>query len=278
MPDVIVLGGGPAGLQAAHTLGRMHRETLLIDAGRGRNAPAEGIHNFATHDGRPPAEYRALARADLEPYGSVSVLDAAAASVARTGTHFVVEAGGRTYRSRRLILATGLRDLIPDIPGIEPLWGHEVVVCPFCHGHEFAGEVVAVVGAATPHFERTAAMLGGIGAQVVRLTEPVTGIERTADGIRLAGAGFAVDAAGAFVGTTAVQATGFAEDLGLELLDDGCVAIDGVGRTGQAGVFAAGDMAHQRDAGQLAAVLVAAASGLLAAAGCVQDLLSEELG
>lgn len=157
-----MVGCGPAGLQAALTLGRVHRDVVLVDAGEGRNAPSAHLHNLVTRDRTPPAEFRRLAREELAAYPPVSVRDghavrvataedadaesAAAADAGRavdadgaSGTADVVElADGTRLAAPALVLATRVRDELPDVPGLAGLWGDRVAHCPFCHGHELA--------------------------------------------------------------------------------------------------------------------------------------------
>jgi thioredoxin reductase len=141
MYDALVIGGGPAGLQAALTLGRMHRTTLVLDSGTYRNGPVDHMHNVVTNDGRDPAEFRALVRAELAAYDDVELRDVAATSVARLADDtFEVALGDRTtVAARSLVLATGVRDVMPDVPGFAEQWGRTVHMCPFCHAHELAG-------------------------------------------------------------------------------------------------------------------------------------------
>ena len=143
--DVIVIGGGPAGLQAALTLGRMHRSVLMLDSGDYRNATVEHAHNYVTHDGIAPAEFRRLARADLDAYDTVEVREALASRVDRDGDDFTVRLeDGTSERAAALVLATGVKDALPDVPGLAEAWGKEIAACPFCHGHETAGQRVAL--------------------------------------------------------------------------------------------------------------------------------------
>lgn len=295
--DAVVIGGGPAGLQAALTLGRMHRSVVLLDSGAYRNAPVEHLHNFATHDGRDPAEFRALARADLAAYSTVSVRQVAATSVAASDVGFTVElADGSALTARRLVLATGVRDTLPDKPGLTELFGTVAAHCPFCHGHEYAGGHVALLGAG-PHAERLAGMLGPIAGRLTVLadgvpvepaladtltragvtvrTEPVTGFCRSAAGATVSFAeGPAEEVAGLFVTTAFAQSAPFAEQLGLDLLPSGCVRVDEFQRTSLPGVYAAGDLAHLEALPMpMSAVLTSAAAGLVAASAVVQDLV-----
>jgi thioredoxin reductase len=299
MYDVIIIGGGPAGLQAALTLGRLHRTTLLLDSGRYRNDPAAEMHNFVTHDGTPPAEFRRAARRDLDGYDTVEVVGEEVASVEPDDGAFVVRTtAGTAYDGARVILATGVRDTLPDIPGIEQLWGTVVAHCPFCHGHEFSGGTVAVLGG--PHAPRLAGMLSRIAAEVLvlvhdhALTEDeraqldrlgarvvagrVGSISRAGDGARVEVGGDSLLVDGLFVATTITQATPFAEQLGLRRYESGAVEVDAFGHTSRAGVYAAGDLAHQPAYPMpLQSVLHAAGAGALAAMAAIQDVLATEL-
>ncbi|MGO1435401.1 MAG: NAD(P)/FAD-dependent oxidoreductase [Canibacter sp.] len=134
--DVAIIGGGAAGLSAAQTLGRSRRSVIVIDAGEPRNAPADAMHNFLSRDGMNPLELLELGRAELAKYG-VEVLNTPALDTRRDETGFTVTLGdGSEITSRRLILATGLKDQLPDIPGLADHWGNDVLHCPFCHGWE----------------------------------------------------------------------------------------------------------------------------------------------
>jgi thioredoxin reductase len=299
MYDVIVIGGGPAGLQAALTLGRMHRPTLVLDSGTYRNGAARHLHNLLSHDGTAPADLRAAARQDLKGYPDVEVHDLEARSVRTIDHGFAVGTPGGTQTTRRLVLATGVTDDLPDVPGIAELWGTVVAHCPFCHGHEFAGGTVVVQGG--PHAARVALMMAPIAARVVVVDEghepsgdevralAVAGVEwRTGSVVSLAPSGPGaivaleegpeIAADGFFVRSTFRQSAPFAEALGLELLPSGCVAVDALGRTSLPGVYAAGDLAHLRELPMpLASVLSAAAAGLGAGAACHHDLLGEQV-
>ena len=143
--DVVVVGGGPAGLSGALVLARARRSVLVIDAGEPRNAPADGVHGFLTRDGMPPAELAAVGRAEVRRYGGM-VMDGRATSAARTDAGFTVTVDGKTtVRSRRLLVTTGLVDELPDIPGLRERWGHSVIHCPYCHGWEVRDKSVGVL-------------------------------------------------------------------------------------------------------------------------------------
>jgi thioredoxin reductase len=284
--DAIVIGGGPAGLQATLTLGRVHRRVLMLDSGSYRNDPAHHMHNVVTHDGTPPAEFRSAARTDLAAYDTVTVRDAAAASVRQDGDGFAVHVDGEVVTARGLVLATGVRDALPDKPGLAALFGGPVAHCPFCHGHEFAGQHVAILGTGAaghlpgilgPIVSRLTVLTDGepleqpVPDGVAVRTEPVTGACASPTGARVSFAGGPdEEVGGLYVTTTFTQAAPFAEQLGLRTLPSGCVEIDVMGRTSLPGVHAAGDMAHHPDlAMPMASVMTAAASGQVAAASLV---------
>ena len=148
--DIAVIGGGPAGLQAALTIGRVHRRVSLFDDGRYRNATVAHMHNVVTHDGTPPAQFRANGRAELAAYGTVQVREERVERVAvRHGGGFTLTtADGSELSAAAVVLATGLRDELPAVEGLDALWGDLVAACPFCHGHEAAGRRVGILGAA----------------------------------------------------------------------------------------------------------------------------------
>jgi len=128
--DVIVVGGGPAGLSAALVLGRACRSVLVCDSGKGRNAPAEGVHGFLGQDGTPPAELRRVGREQLRPY-DVTIHDGKIVDARKAEGGFeVVLEGGRAVSCRKLILATGVTDVLPEIPGLSELWGKSVISSP----------------------------------------------------------------------------------------------------------------------------------------------------
>lgn len=299
--DAAVIGAGTAGLQAALTLGRMRRTAVVLGTDRYRNDPATHMQNFLGHDGTPPAELRVAARKDVEQYPTVTFADREVVSVEPDGDGFLVGvAGDDPVRVRRVILATGVVDALPDIRGLEPLFGDVVAHCPFCHGYELRDRPVAVLGA-HPHLPRLVAMMAPIASEVTVLTggaeldgetaatlasmgvdvrtEVVRGACRSSLGVRLDLDGQDVEYGGMLVATQWSQAAPFAERLGLEMSPLGAVLVDGFGRTSLDGVYAAGDLAQARDLPMpFASVLTAAAAGLVAAADCVRSLGGEDFG
>ncbi|MCY9783702.1 NAD(P)/FAD-dependent oxidoreductase [Nocardiopsis sp. EMB25] len=144
--DVAVIGGGAAGLSAAITLARSLRSVIVVDAGEPRNAPAEGAHNVLGLDGVAPRDLLATGRAEAERYGA-RVHEDRAVAARRRGDVFEVDlAVGATVRARRLLLATGLVDELPAVPGVRELWGGGVLHCAYCHGWEVRGQRIGVLG------------------------------------------------------------------------------------------------------------------------------------
>lgn len=287
MHEVVVIGGGPAGLQAALTVARVHRDVVLLDAGEGRNAPASHMHNLVTRDGVPPEEFRRIAREEVASYPTAEVRQARVRRVGPEGTAYLVELeDGELVRTRTLILATGVVDELPDVPGLRELWGDLVVQCPFCHGHEMAGGRVGILGAGAA--EHVGGIMDRVAGEVVVLTdgeqapegldrpvrtEHVESVERRGEGLRVhLRAGGTLDLAGLFVASTTRQAAPFARQLGLECNESTCVRVDEHARTSLPRVYAAGDMAHLASLpAPVQSVAQAIASGAIAGGSAVAD-------
>jgi thioredoxin reductase len=144
--DVVVVGGGTAGLSAALILGRSRRSVLVVDAGEPRNAPAAHMHGYLSRDGMSPAEFLAAGRREVAAYGVESAEDLVTEAVPDGADGFHVRlAGGRTVHARRLIVTTGLVDELPEIEGVAERWGRDVLHCPYCHGWEVRDQTLGVI-------------------------------------------------------------------------------------------------------------------------------------
>jgi thioredoxin reductase len=144
--DVIVAGGGAAGLSGALTLARSRRSVAVIDAGTPRNAPAEAVHGLLSRDGIRPAELLETGRAEVRGYGGQVVAGEIIAVARAAGGFTVTLADGRSAGARRLLVTTGLADELPGVPGLRQRWGRDVVHCPYCHGWEARDQVIGVLG------------------------------------------------------------------------------------------------------------------------------------
>ena len=146
--DVVVVGGGAAGLSGAVALARSRRSVLVVDAGDPRNAPAGHVHNFLSRDGTPPSELLAAGRTEVRRYGG-RVETGRVTALARDGERFGVQVGAqggqRAVAARRLLVATGVRDVLPGVPGLAARWGIDVLHCPYCHGWEVRDQRVGIL-------------------------------------------------------------------------------------------------------------------------------------
>ncbi|TRY19453.1 NAD(P)/FAD-dependent oxidoreductase [Tessaracoccus rhinocerotis] len=143
--DVLVVGGGAAGLGAALTLARARRSVVVVDAGQPRNAPAEGVHGLLGLEGTNPLELLARGRDEVRGYGG-TILEGEVVRADTDPLGFMVElADGRQLRARQLLVATGLSDQLPDLPGVRERWGHDVLHCPYCHGWEVRDRRIGVI-------------------------------------------------------------------------------------------------------------------------------------
>jgi thioredoxin reductase len=265
--EAAVVGGGPAGLQAALTLGRMHIDAVVFDDARYRNASSARMGNVLGWDGVDPAKLRLAAQSELAAYPSLRIIHERVQSARASETGGLeLTATGSTWSVERLLIASGVEDGLVPIPGVRELWGDVVLPCPYCHGHEFAQGPIAVISDGG-HAEHVGGLLRGIASAVPVLSpNVVAAVERSVSGVRiLMRDGGVVDAACVFVAPNAVPRSSLADDLGLSVSRDG-IDVDALGRTDRSGVWAAGDVAKRADPRIPAAVITAMASGLTAAA------------
>ena len=270
--DVIVIGGGPAGLSGAVALGRALRPVLVIDSGAPRNAPAEGIHNFLTRDGMSPAEFLAAGREEVRRYGGTIVDDEVTAARGTVADGFEVDlAGGGTHRARRLLVTTGLVDRLPDIPGLAEHWGHTVLHCPYCHGYEMRGRSIGVLAVNERATEQ--ARLWRQWSPDVQIIPGDQVAEIEEKGVRLTDGRFVARDALVIAAPMAARA-GFLVSLGLEAADHPSgigtyvPAVDPSGRSAVPGVWVAGNVTDP-----MGQVITSAGAGLQAGAMINFDLL-----
>ncbi|MFI5793771.1 NAD(P)/FAD-dependent oxidoreductase [Streptomyces sp. NPDC051677] len=186
--EVIVVGGGAAGLSAALVLGRARRRTLVVDAGEPRNAPAAHMQGYLSRDGMSPAEFLAAGRAEIARYG-VELVQDRAVDVVRGADFAVRLAGGRTVHARQLVVATGLKDELPPVAGLAERFGRDVIHCPYCHGWEVRDRAFGVL-ATTPLGVHQALMVTQWSKDVTLFLHTVAEEELTEEDLRrLAAAG-----------------------------------------------------------------------------------------
>ena len=292
--DVVVVGGGAAGLSAALVLSRARRSVAVVDAGHPRNAPAAHMQGFLSRDGLPPSELLRIGRAEIESYGAQVVTGFVEDLAALDGGFVVTVSEGRTLRTRRVLVATGLRDELPDVPGVRERFGRDVLHCPYCHGYEVRDQRLAVLGG-TPGAAEHALLLRQWSKDVVYL--PHTDEVSEVDGGRLAARGVEVvpgNVARVVVEDDRVQGVALEDgrlvprdavfvrprfvpqdrllhDLGCAVDEVGWVVADQTGRTSVPGVWVAGNAVNPR-----AQVITAAGEGSAAAIAINADLINEE--
>ncbi|MBA3640330.1 MAG: NAD(P)/FAD-dependent oxidoreductase [Acidobacteria bacterium] len=297
MYDVVIVGAGPAGLNAALVLGRCSRKVLVCDNGHPRNEASHAMHGYLTRDGMPPLEFLRLAREELKPYTTVTLRDVTVVDARCENNRFLTTLEtGETVESRKLLIATGVRDKVPRIEGIDELYGRSVFHCPYCDGWEVRDEPFAVYGKGEKGYglslELTAwssdILLCTDGPseltepQIERLSrngivveeERVVRLEGT-DGVlhRIVFEGRDPDARRALFFTTGQhQQSALATALGCELNDKGTVHTGKYETTHLRGLFVVGDASHA-----VQWVVIAAAEGAEAAFAINTDLIKENL-
>jgi thioredoxin reductase len=291
--DVAVVGGGAAGLSAALVLGRARRRIVVIDAGAPRNAPAAHMQGFLSRDGMAPADLLAAARAEVRGYG-VEILDDEVVEVTKNFTLRL--AGGRTMTARRLLLATGAVDDLPDIPGARERWGRDLLHCPYCHGWEVRDQPIGVLGThsgsvdhahllrqwsddviffvhsyALTASERAAMDARGIPV-IEGLVTRLSVVDDRLDAVELTD-GRAVPRAAVFIRPAPhAREHGLIDSLGCEVDEGGFVRADATGRTSMPGVWVAGNAGNPR-----AQVITAAGEGSAAAIAINTHLVEEDV-
>lgn len=300
--DSVVIGGSAAGLSAGLVLARARFATLVLDSGAPRNGAAAHMHGYLTRDGMPPTDFVAAGQKELSGYGA-SIVQATVTAVKRAtdGTFFLRLDDGGTVRARSVLVATGLTDELPDIPGLTEAWTSVVHHCPHCHGYEVSGRDIVVIGSAMrPPSAHLAALMRRHSASVTLCVNgaEVDEIERSrlrAYGVHVVDAhvqrvsthpdagqqsvvvgldtGESLKCAAIFVATRPVPQDTILTTLGAQTDPaTGLVAVDAAGATSVDGVWAAGNVVNPR-----AQVVTAAGAGSVAGIAMSSWLLEHEL-
>ncbi|HET7202578.1 MAG TPA: NAD(P)/FAD-dependent oxidoreductase [Steroidobacteraceae bacterium] len=294
--DAIIVGGGPAGLSAALVLGRCRRRVLVCDAGRPRNRHSHELHAYLTRDGVPPAEFLAMGRAGLSAYPGVEFRACAVEAAETLDRQFLLHlADGTRPRGRKLLFATGVRDEMPRLDGVEQFYGRTVHHCPYCDGWESRDEPIVVYGRRTRAFEMSRAMTvwsddivlctdgaSGLTAEQkrqlarngVRIVEDrierLTGRDGQLEAVVFAG-GRRLPRRRMFFDLPSHAQNELPRQLGCRIRRDGSVHCSGYEATDVPGVFIAGNLS-----GDVQLVVFAAAEGAKAAFGINLSLTRED--
>ncbi len=297
MHDCAIVGGGPAGLNAALVLGRARRSVALLDNNRARNSVTHASHGFITRDGTQPAEFRRIAYEEVLRYPSVRHWPAEAADIRRTNDGFVVRtSSGELVQARKLILAAGLKEVFPEIEGLRECYGKSLFNCPFCDGWELRDQPLAVVSDQPGLFHKlkllfnwsrdlvactngsdilTAEQRQQLASRGIRIVDtPVaafSGRNGMLQRVHFAD-GTHIERSGGFISPSFVPNAMFHETLGYQTSETGGIVTDAMGRTTSAGVYAAGDSAYVMPS----QLIIAAASGSKAAMAVLADLTEED--
>ncbi|MFI7529791.1 NAD(P)/FAD-dependent oxidoreductase [Nocardia salmonicida] len=295
--DVVVIGGGTAGLGAALVLARSRRQVLIIDSGEPRNMAAETTHGFLTRDGTTPAELLAAGTTEVLGYGA-QLLGGRVVDIAEADGGFAVETeAGQVITARSVVVASGLRDELPAIPGVREQWGKGVLHCPYCHGYEVRDQPPAVLGGANRAFSVHQASLvrqwsddvtffpreidlsgderRRLAARGIRVVEGdiarVVVRDGHLHGVEIA-SGQVITRTAVFVGPCFSPRDELLTQLGCTVGEDGWVAVDATGRTSVPGVWAAGNVVDSP-----AQLIHAAAAGSRAAVAVNHYLLEQDI-
>jgi thioredoxin reductase len=295
--DVVVIGAGAAGLSAALVLSRARRTVLVVDAGAPRNAPATHLHGYLSRDGVPPAELLAAGRREVHSYGG-DIVEGTVTDLVPDGRSgfWALLAGGQRISARRLVVTTGLRDELPDIPGLRDRWARDVLHCPYCHGHEVRDRQLGVLGGTrgavryaqivrqwthdlvyfTPPGRLTATEQTQLLARAIGVVEGTIEALVIDDADQLGGVrmrdGAVIPRDALFVPPRFVPNNTLLVGLGADVDADGWVTVDNTGRTSVPGVWGAGNIVDPR-----AQVITAAGAGSAAAIALNADLVDDDV-
>lgn len=294
--DCAIIGGGPAGLNAALVLGRARKNVVVIDEGRARNRVTRETHGFLTRDPISPSDFRRIAKEQISAYPSVTFAEDTAISITGTDGDFQISTvQGQTYRSKKLLFAIGMKDLPMDIKGLSDVYGKSAFICPYCDGWELRDQplVVIVKGADATHMAQvisgwtnniTICTNGSddlTNAQREELQQhnipvydlPIQSIESDNGMVQqvVLKDGTSIVCTGIFFRPKLMIGSDLPQAIGCEITEAGTVIVDNLGKTNVPGVYSAGDAATH-----LHQAIIAASMGSLAGVGINNELNEEE--
>lgn len=293
--DVGIIGGGPAGLNAALVLGRARKNVVVIDEGRPRNRVTRESHGFLTRDGIAPGEFRRIARAQIQVYPTVHFVDETALTVTGVDGNFeITTTQGTTYRAKKLLFAVGMKDLPVEIDGLAEVYGKSAFVCPYCDGWELRDQSLVVItkGAKALHMAKT---LAGWTNQYVICTNgpseltdeqreelkqhhisvfeaPILRIESEEGMVQqvILENDTIVPCTGIFFAPKLAAGSDIPQTLGCQMSESGAIVVDTFGKTNVPGIYGAGDASSE-----MYQVIAAASLGALAGVAINSELLVE---
>jgi thioredoxin reductase len=294
--DVIITGGSYSGLSAGMSLGRSLRNVLIIDNGKPCNRQTPHSHNFVTHDGKTPSEIAQLAKKDVEKYNTVQFYNETVVKTQKTTEGFEIEtSSGEKFNAKKLILASGVKDIMPDIPGFAECWGISVIHCPYCHGYEVKNEVTGILSNGDMAYEfsklifnltknltlftngkaaLTEEQLEKLKQNKIILDEDeIESIQHTNGSIQkiIFKNGKEIPLQALYAKIPFEQNLNVSDDLGCELTEQGFIKVDMMQKTTVPGVFACGD-----NVTMMRSVANAVAQGNFAGAVVNKELSDEE--
>lgn len=294
--DVVIIGGSNSGLSAGMALGRSLFNTLIIDSGKPCNRQTPHSHNFIMHDGWKPAEMHAAAKKDVLAYPNVQYLNATVMAVTGSSGNFelTVADSDITYHGKKIVIATGIKDIFPDIEGFAECWGISIIHCPYCHGYEYRNEETGILANGDMGYEMaklisnwtkkltvftngeagfTEVQRQGLDKNKIEIIQtPITKFNHQDGYINqlILSNGEAHKLKALYARLPFTQHTNIPEKLGCEFTEQGYIKVDMVQKTSVPGIFASGDSTSP-----MRAVSAAVASGTMAGVAAGKELMEE---
>ncbi|NOV02192.1 NAD(P)/FAD-dependent oxidoreductase [Paenibacillus planticolens] len=293
--DVAIIGGGPAGLNAALVLGRARKRVVVIDEGRPRNRVTRESHGFLTRDGISPGEFRRIAKEQIQAYPSVHFVEETAHTISGEDGNFQITTGqGSTFRTKKLLFAVGMKDVPLEINGLQEVYGKSAFVCPYCDGWELRDQHLVLIGKGARALHSAKMLAGWTPHYVVCTNGPDELTEEEREELKLHNVpvfdapiqqinskdgmveqvilkdGTQLNCTGIFFAPNLVPGSDLPRELGCQVTETSTIVVDAFGKTNVPGIYSAGDAATQ-----MYQAIAAASMGALAGVGINNELLAE---